>query len=113
MEIVLPLVAVPTTYAGSEMTPIWGLMRHVQLQTIEIYTPNRDANGNFPGLNHEAIFHDPEALVEPVRIIRNYVKLSDFDEGDPYVFIECTQTIDSAAYSRPYSRRRRCRVWPC
>lgn len=25
MEIDLPLVAVPTTYAGSEMTPIWGL----------------------------------------------------------------------------------------
>lgn len=25
MEIALPVVAVPTTYAGSEMTPIWGL----------------------------------------------------------------------------------------
>ena len=53
----------------------------------------RHADGNFLGLNHEAIYYDPEALVEPVRIIRNYVKLSDFDEGDPYVFIECTQTI--------------------
>jgi hypothetical protein len=63
------------------------------LQTIEIYSPNRDADGNFLGLNHEAIFYDPEALVEPVRIIRNYLKLSDFDEGDPYVFIECVQTI--------------------
>ena len=46
-----------------------------KLQTIEIYTPNRDANGKFLGLNHEAIFYDPEALVEPVRIIRNFVKL--------------------------------------
>ena len=36
---------------------------------------------------------DPEALVEPVRIIRNYVKTSGFEEGDPYVFIECVQTI--------------------
>ena len=45
------------------------------------------------GLNHEAIFYDPEALVEPVRIVRNYVKLSGFEEGDPYVFIECVQTI--------------------
>ena len=36
------------------------------LQTIEIYSPNRDENGNFLGLNHEAIFYDPEALVEPV-----------------------------------------------
>jgi hypothetical protein len=64
-----------------------------QMQTIEIYTPNRDEDGNFVGLNHEAIFYDPEALVEPVRIIRNYVKTSGFEEGDPYVFIECTQTI--------------------
>ena len=64
-----------------------------RLQTIEIYTPNRDQDGAFLGLNHEAIFYDPEALVEPVRIVRNYVKLSDFDEGDPYVFVECVQSI--------------------
>lgn len=64
-----------------------------KMQTIEIYSPNRDADGKFLGLNHEAIFYDPESLVEPVRIIRNYVKQSDFDEGDPYVFVECTQSI--------------------
>jgi hypothetical protein len=64
-----------------------------EMQTIEIYSPNHDAAGNFVGLNHEAIFYDPEALVEPVRIIRNYQKLSDFDEGDPYVFVECIQSI--------------------
>jgi hypothetical protein len=64
-----------------------------KMQTIEIYTPNRDASGKFLGLNHEAVFYDPEALVEPVRIIRNYVKIGDFDTGDPYVFIDCVQTI--------------------
>jgi len=64
-----------------------------KMQTIEIYTPNRDEAGNFVGLNHEAIFYDPDALVEPVRIIRNYVKTSDYNEGNPYVFIECVQTI--------------------
>jgi len=65
------------------------------LQTIEIYTPNRDQDGNFIGLNHEAIFYDPEALVEPVRIVRNYVKQNEFDDPDatPYVFVECIQTI--------------------
>jgi hypothetical protein len=63
------------------------------MQTIEIYTPNRDADGKFLGLNHEAVFYDPEALVEPIRIVRNFTKESDFDEGDPYVFIECVQTI--------------------
>jgi hypothetical protein len=63
------------------------------MQTIEIYTPNRDTAGNFLGLNHEAIFYDPEALVEPVRIVRNLVKEGGFDEGEPYVFIECNPTI--------------------
>jgi len=64
-----------------------------KLQTIEIYSPNRDASGRFLGLNHEAIFYDPDALVRPVRIVRNYVKSSGFDQGDPYVFIECVPTI--------------------
>ena len=64
-----------------------------KLQTIEIYSPNRDKNGKFLGLNHESIFYDPEALVEPVRIIRNYVKTSDFQKATPFVFIECIPTI--------------------
>jgi hypothetical protein len=64
-----------------------------QMQTVEIYSPNRDADGKFLGLNHEAVFYDPESLVDPVRIVRNYLKLDDFSEGDPYVFIECTQSI--------------------
>jgi hypothetical protein len=64
-----------------------------EMQTIEIYAPNRDADGNFVGLNHETILYDPAALVEPVRIVRNYVKESGFEEGDPYIFVECVQTI--------------------
>jgi hypothetical protein len=64
-----------------------------RLQTIEIYAPNRGADGKFLGLNHEAIFYDPEALVEPVRIVRNYVKAGGFETEDPYVFVECTQSI--------------------
>jgi hypothetical protein len=65
------------------------------MQSIEIYTPNRDADGNFLGLNHETILYDPEALVEPVRIITNMAKQGDYNDADqpPYVFIECVQTI--------------------
>jgi len=63
------------------------------MQTIEIYTPNRDADGSFVGLNHEAVFYDPEALAEPVRIVRNFVKQGSFVDQTPYVFIECVQTI--------------------
>lgn len=64
-----------------------------KLQTIEIYTPNRDASGEFVGLNHEAVFYDPEAFVEPLRIIRNFQKAGSFSDQTPYVFIECVQTI--------------------
>ena len=64
-----------------------------QMQTIEVYTPNRDEDGAFTGLNHEAIFYDPESLVEPIRIIRNYLKTGDPVESDPLVFIECVPTI--------------------
>jgi hypothetical protein len=64
-----------------------------RMQTVEIYTPNRDESGRFLGLDHEAIFYDPEALVEPLRIVRTLTKQSGFEEGDPYVFIECVQTI--------------------
>jgi hypothetical protein len=63
-----------------------------KMQTIEIYSPIRE-NGKFVGLSHEAIFYDPEALVEPVRIVRRLMKISDVEQGDPYVFIECVPTI--------------------
>ena len=65
---------------------------------IEIYSPNRDASGKFIGLNHEAIFYDPEALVEPIRIIRNYVKLSGFETG--------RSAACSSSACRPSSRSR-------
>jgi hypothetical protein len=64
-----------------------------KLQTIEIYTPRRDASGAFVGLDHEGIFYDPEALVEPVRMTRTIERASGFEDGAPYTFIECVQTI--------------------
>ena len=64
-----------------------------RLQTIEIYTPNRDEAGTLTGLNHEGIFYDPEGLVEPIRMVRNLVRISGYDAGDPFTFVECLQTI--------------------
>jgi hypothetical protein len=66
-----------------------------QMQSIEIYTPLRDASGKFLGLNHEAILYDPEALVEPIRIIQRLMKLAEFDDPsvNPIVYTECIQTI--------------------
>jgi hypothetical protein len=64
-----------------------------KMQTIEIYTPIRDAKGQVLALNHEAVFYDPEALVEPIRIIRNYARLGGFETGDPISYIRCIPTI--------------------
>ena len=66
-----------------------------QMQSIEIYSPLRDANGKFTGLSHEAILYDPEALVEPIRIVQRMDKRADFADPDvdPIAFTECIQTI--------------------
>jgi hypothetical protein len=64
-----------------------------RLQAIEIYTPNRDASGKFLGLRHEAIFYDPEALLQPTRIVRDFTKANGPETGDPYTYIDCVQTI--------------------
>jgi hypothetical protein len=64
-----------------------------KLQTVEIYTPMRDDEGNITHVNHEAIFYDPEALVEPVRVVRNLARVSSISEGTPYTYIECVQSI--------------------
>jgi hypothetical protein len=68
-----------------------------KLQSVEIYTPIRGEGGAFVGLNHEAIMYDEEALVEPIRIVRNLHKINDHTDQDetPYPFIECVQTIFS------------------
>jgi hypothetical protein len=64
-----------------------------RMQSIEIYTPNRQASGAFTGLNQEAIFYDPVSLIEPIRMVRNLYKISGFDEGPPPIYIECTASI--------------------
>ena len=66
-----------------------------KMQSIEIYTPMRDAKGAFIGLNHEAILYDPEALVDPIRIMLRLVKVAEIGDPNvnPIVFSECVQTI--------------------
>jgi hypothetical protein len=64
-----------------------------ELQAIEIYSPDRDAEGNFVGLVHEAVFYDPEVLVDPVRIVRKLRRLHGFETGTPVPFVDCVQSI--------------------
>ena len=62
-----------------------------QMQSIEIYSPRKDARGDVIGIRHEAILYDPEALVDPVRIVHDWERAGALNEGDPYLFIECVQ----------------------
>ena len=49
LELGLPVVAVPTTYAGSEMTPVWGLTEDGAKRT-----------GREPRVQPVAVVYDPE-----------------------------------------------------
>jgi hypothetical protein len=60
-----------------------------KLQSIEIYTPRKDAGGNVVGLKQEILLYDEEALVEPVRIVHVLDKRHELNEGDPFVIMEC------------------------
>ncbi len=63
------------------------------MQTVEIYTPQRDRGGRIVALNHEAVFYDPEALQQPIRIVRNLQRVGGLNEGLPYEVIECMPNI--------------------
>jgi len=64
-----------------------------KMQTVEIYTPVRNARGEVTALNHEAVFYDPDALVDPIRIVRNYARLGGFETGDPVQYIKCIPSL--------------------
>jgi len=64
-----------------------------RLETIEIFTPVRDAAGKFIGIDWEAVLYDSEALAQPVRILwhRNYQQ--GWGTADRLGFAECTRPL--------------------
>ncbi len=57
-ELSLPILAVPTTYAGSEMTPVWGLTKH-----------SRKITGRDPRVLPRTVVYDPALTVSlPARV---------------------------------------------
>jgi hypothetical protein len=64
-----------------------------QMQLIEIWSPRRFADGKFAGLEHETIFYDPEAFVQPVRDIRFFSRRGDLKDAPPFHLEHCNQTI--------------------
>jgi hypothetical protein len=65
-----------------------------KLETIETFKPALDASGNFIGLDHEAIFYDPDTFVVPVRASFRFVRAATPDDPERrYTFIECLSNI--------------------
>jgi hypothetical protein len=64
-----------------------------KLQTIEVWTPRLGGDGQLLGLEHEAVFYDPEGLVQPIRNIRFMSRQGDFNEVPPNNPSFCNQTI--------------------
>jgi hypothetical protein len=62
-------------------------------QSIEIYTPRKDAGGKLVGIKHEVVLYDREALAEPVRVVQTWNKLGALNENEPFVYMECIPHI--------------------
>src|SRR5688572_47988 len=64
-----------------------------KLQTIEIWTPRSDPQGKLIGLEHEAVFYDEEALLEPIRNVRFLARQGDLNDVPPNNLTHCNQTF--------------------
>jgi hypothetical protein len=60
-----------------------------RLQSIEIYTPRTDDSGTLIGIKQEVVLYDPDAFVEPLRIVQTLDKLGDLNDGEPFPIMEC------------------------
>jgi hypothetical protein len=64
-----------------------------KLETIETYKPVYN-NGTFVGLDHEAIFYDPEAFVAPLHLNMRFVRGATLDNATRrYTYIECLSNL--------------------
>jgi hypothetical protein len=60
-----------------------------KLQSIEIYTPRKNAAGRLVGMRHEAVLYDEDAFVEPVRIVQTWNRLGRLNDNEPLAIMEC------------------------
>lgn len=65
-----------------------------QIETVETYKPVYDASGKFVGLDHEAVFYDPEAFVQPLHATYRFVRQATQDDPNRrYTYIECLSNL--------------------
>jgi len=73
-----------------------------KLQSIEIYTPRKDDGGKLIGIKQEVVLYDPEAFVQPLRIVQNLDRLNG--TNDPFPIMECIpQSFPVTGHTTPMS----------
>jgi hypothetical protein len=64
-----------------------------KLETVETYAPVYN-NGAFVGLQHEAVFYDPEAFVAPLHVTMKFNRAATLSDANRrYTYIECLSNI--------------------
>jgi hypothetical protein len=67
-----------------------------KMETVETFKPAYDASGKFIGLDHEAIFYDPDTFVAPVRASYRFARRATTDDPNRrYTYIECLSNIQN------------------
>ena len=64
-----------------------------KLQTIEIFSPRLAPDGKLAGIEHEIVLYDPEAFVQPLRLVQVHIRTGGLDEVTPFIYARCMQTI--------------------
>ena len=65
-----------------------------KLETIETYAPAYDAGGKFIGLDHEAVFYDPDAFIAPLHLTMRFLRQAALDNpARRYTYIECLSNL--------------------
>jgi hypothetical protein len=64
-----------------------------KMETVELWKPVMK-DGKFYGLDHETVFYDPEAFVQPLRATYRYVRRATPDNPTQrYTYIECLSNL--------------------
>jgi hypothetical protein len=65
-----------------------------KLETVETFKPVFDAGCKFVGIDDEAVFYDPEALLQPVVVKDRFLRRATADDATArFTFIECLSNI--------------------
>jgi hypothetical protein len=64
------------------------------LETIDVFTPRTDNDGNFVGLSLETTFYDPQAFAAPLHNVMNFTRAARLDDpARRYTYIECLSNL--------------------